>query len=185
MRLRLLSLSLAAAVLAACGIAPQKAVPAEFALLTPAMLGATRGALQIVHGAFGKNDVDFQCVVDVNPQQVTLVGLSALGLRWFSLRYDGLALEAETSSQAPELLKPRRVLADLQFALWPLPALQQALVDSAWQVTEPAPATRRLRRDGQLIAEVHYTGADPWQGRLWLSNFEFGYTLAIDSQPLP
>jgi hypothetical protein len=127
----------------------------------------------------------FQCVVDVDAERLTLVGLSAQGQRWFSLRYDGRSLETQISPQAPELFDPQRMLADLQLALWPLAALQQAFADSGWQVSEPAPATRRLRRDGRLVAEVHYGGADPWNGRLWFSHFASGYTLAVQSQPLP
>lgn len=174
-----------ALALSACSLLPPHAAPVALPPLAPATLGATRNALQVLHGAFGEHDVAFQCVVDVSPAQLTLVGLSAQGQRWFSLRHDGSTLAAEASPQAPAQLDPQRVLADLQLALWPLPALQQALAGTAWQVTEPAPATRRLRREGRLVAEVHYSGADPWQGRLWLSNFEFGYTLAIESQPLP
>lgn len=174
-----------ALMLSACSLAPPRAATVAFPLLAPSTLGTSRSALQVLRGTFGEHDVAFQCVVDVAPEHVTLVGLSALGQRWFSLRYDGSTLKAETNPQAPALLDPQRVLMDLQLALWPLAALQQALAGSSWQVTEPARATRRLRRDGHLVSEVHYAGTDPWLSRFWLSNFEFGYTLAVESQPLP
>lgn len=177
---------LAAAVLAltACSLLPGRKTLAPPPLLTPASLGSTVGALQAVHAAFAAREVSFQCVVDVDPQHLTLIGLSAQGQRWFSLRYDGSTLASESAPQAPEGLDPQRVLADLQLALWPLAALQQATAGTAWQVSQPVPATRRLRRDGQLVAEVHYAGADPWRGRLWLSNFDAGYSLAVESGPL-
>lgn len=171
--------------LSACSLLPPYAAAPEFPRLAPAALGQTRTALQIVHGAYGEHDMAFQCVVDVSPERLTLVGLGAQGQRWFSLRDDGSRLEAELSPQAPAQLEPQRVLLDLQLALWPLVALQQAFAGSDWQVSEPAPATRRLRRGDRLIAEVHYSGADPWRGRLWLSNFEFRYSLVVESQPLP
>lgn len=180
-RLPLLVLALA---LGGCALTPPHEAPLAFPLLEPSTLGATRSTRQLLHGAFGKHDLAFQCVVDAGPRHLTVVGLSALGQRWFSLRHGGRGLESEISPQAPDLLDPRRVLADLQLALWPLAALQQAVSGSAWQVTEPAPATRRLRRDGRLVAEVHYAGADPWQGQLWLSNFETGYTLSVESRPV-
>ncbi|MGQ0700024.1 MAG: DUF3261 domain-containing protein [Panacagrimonas sp.] len=159
--------------------------PPAFPPLAPATLGASQSVLQILHGAFGQQDVAFQCVVNVSPELLTLVGLSAQGQRLFGLRHDGNTLTAESSPQAPSQLDARRVLADLQLALWPLAALQQALANTSWQVAEPTPATRRLRRDGRLVAEVHYGNADPWRGRFWLSNFEFGYSLTVESQPLP
>ena len=170
--------------LTACsGLPLQQA--ATFPPLAPATLGTPRSTLQLLHGAFGDRELAFQCVVEATPRQLTLVGLGAQGQRWFSLRHDGTSLAVETSPLAPAALEPRRVLADLQLLLWPLTALQQAFVGTRWQVSEPVAATRRLWRNGRLIAEVHYTGADPWQGHAWLSNFEFGYSLAVESQPLP
>jgi len=68
--------------------------------------------------------------------------------------------------------------------LWPRAALQSALEKSAWRLTEPDPRTRRLTRDSKLIAEVHYATPDPWTGRAWLVNFERGYSITIDSEPL-
>lgn len=171
--------------LSACGVLPARKTFASPPLMTPSSLGRSGGALQVVHAAFGARDLAFQCVVEVDPQHLTMIGLSAQGQRWFSLRYDGSTLDSESGPLAPEGLDAQRVLADLQFALWPLAALQQSMVDTGWQVSEPGPATRRLRRDGQLVAEVHYTSADPWQGRLWLSNFESGYSLAVESSLLP
>lgn len=177
-------LAVAVLALSACSLLPGHNILAPPPLLTPASLGSTGGALQVVHAAFGVREVSFQCVVDVDPQRLTLIGLSAEGQRWFGLRYDGSTVASESTPLAPAGLDPQHVLADLQFALWPLAALQQALAGTAWQVSEPAPATRRLRRDGQLVTEVHYASADPWRGRLWLSNFDAGYSLAVESGPL-
>lgn len=179
--LPLLVLTLA---LTGCAISPPRTVTTAFPVLTPSTLGGAHSARQLLHAAFGEHDLAFQCVVDVRPDSFTVVGLDALGQRWFSLHHDGRALDTRLGPQAPQQLNPSRVLADLQLALWPLSALQQALAGSAWQVSEPAPATRRLRRDGRLVAEVHYAGTDPWQGQLWLSNFETGYTLSVESRPV-
>lgn len=180
-RLSALALTLA---LAGCAITPPRPAPTAFPVLAPSTLGAAHSARQLLNAAFGEHDLAFQCVIDARPDAFTVVGLDALGQRWFSLQHDGRALQTRLAPQAPRQLDPRRVLADLQLALWPLSALQQALAGSAWQVSEPAAATRRLRRDGRLVAEVHYASADPWQGQLWLSNFETGYTLSVQSGPL-
>jgi hypothetical protein len=67
---------------------------------------------------------------------------------------------------------------------WPLAALQQPLAAASWQISEPAPGTRRLRRDDHVIAEVHNASDDPWHGRTWLVNLEHGYTLSIDSKQM-
>lgn len=173
-----------ALLLSACSVLGVQEPSASPPLLSPSSLGRSVGALQVVRGAFGEQEMAFQCVVEVDAQHLTVVGLSAQGQRLFSLRYDGQKLATESTALAPAGLDPQRVLADLQLALWPLAALQQSFVDTAWDLSEPAPATRRLRREGRLVAEVHYGGADPWQGLLWLSNFESAYSLSIESRPL-
>jgi len=175
---------LVALLLSACGLLGVREPPTSPQLLPPSSLGRSVGVLQIVRGAYGEQDLAFQCVVEVNAQQLTMIGLSAQGQRLFSLRYDGEKLDVESSALAPPGLDPRRVLADLQLALWPLASLQQSFAGTPWHLSEPAPATRRLRREGRLVAEVHYGSADPWLGPLWLSNFEAGYSLSIESQPL-
>lgn len=167
-----------------CAVGPAAHRAGAFPLLSPATLGAPRSALQLLHAAVGTHEFALQCVVQAGPDALTVVGLGPLGERWFSLHYDGQHLDLKSSPHAPAALDGRRLLADLQLALWPLPALQRAVAGSAWLVSEPAPGTRRLRRDGRLVAEVHYAGTDPWRGQLWLSNFETGYTLTVESRPL-
>jgi hypothetical protein len=175
---------LVALALSACSPMPAHGPGPSMPLLTPASLGASRSA-QVLHGAIGKRDVTFQCLVDASPERVTLVGLSAQGLRWFTLRYDGTTLESEVNLQSSESPDPKRVLADLQLALWPLGALQEALAGTEWNVAEPTPETRWLRRDGRLVAEVNHADPDPWRGRLWLNNFEDDYSLVVEPRPLP
>jgi hypothetical protein len=174
---------LLAILLCACSALGVRHAPPSPPLLAPSSLGRSIDALQIVRGAHGDQEMAFQCVVEVDAQQLTVIGLSAQGQRLFSLRYDGEKLEAESTALAPTGLDPRRVLADLQLALWPIAALRQSFAGTPWKLGEPAPATRRLLRGGRLVAEVHYGGADPWQGPLWLSNFESGYSLSIESRP--
>ena len=110
-----------------------------------------------------------------------IVGVSATGQRLFTASWDGKNVTADRSPFVPKDLAPERVLADMQLALWPLESVRAALRDSGQEVTEPFPGVRRLRRGDRLIAEVHYAGADAWNGRLWFVNLEFGYALTIDT----
>ena len=54
--------------------------------------------------------------------------------------------------------------------------------EAGWQLSEPRPASAACATAMQLIAEAHYGSEDPWSGRSWLVNFEYGYSLQIDSQ---
>jgi Protein of unknown function (DUF3261) len=153
-------------------------------LLAPQTLGAERSASQIVRGALGAREMTINCVVTVKDGAMTIVGLSAMGVRIFTIKYDGQATSVENTLPIPPQLTPERLLADLQLVYWPLAALEKSLAAAGWQISESAPGTRRLRRDTQLVAEVHYVGSDPWAGRSWLVNLEHGYTLNIESKPL-
>ena len=171
-------------MLVACASTAPRPVPVARPLVAPASLGSDRLVSQIVRGAFGARELTLHCVVTVKDGAMTVVGLNSLGLRLFTIRYDGGDVQTESSPAMSELLMPERLLADLQLVYWPLASLSTPLAAAGWQLTEPAAGVRRLRRGEQLVAEAHYSSGDPWSGRSWLVNFEFGYSLDIDSQAL-
>jgi hypothetical protein len=153
-------------------------------LLPPSTLGADRAVNQLVRGALGEREMTINCVVTVKGGTMTIVGLSAMGVRIFTIEYDGQTTSVDANLPVPPQLTPERLLADLQLVYWPLSILQKPLAAGGWQVSESTPGTRRLRRDTRLVAEVHYASADPWAGRSWLVNLEHGYTLSIDSKAM-
>lgn len=172
-------------LLCACAAPLRQASPELLPLLPPAALGSAHQSRQIVHAAFGERELSVQCILTVDAGQVSVIGLSALGQRLFALHYDGTTMRVEQSPLLPAELPVQRLLSDLQLTYWPLTAWQSALAGSPWQVSEPLPGTRRLHHRQQLVAEIHMPDDNPWQGRLWLSNFQFGYSLSIDAEPLP
>jgi hypothetical protein len=183
----------AALLLAACQSAPPPPVAAapsgrvspvpdaaHPALAPPGAVG-TRSATQVIHAAYGARSVVLRTVIETGPDKLDVVGVTATGQRVFSAHYDGRTLEAQKSPFVPDELDPERVLADMQLALWPLPAVQAVFRARGLTVTEPFAGLRRLSRGDTMLAEVHYASADPWSGRLWFVNFEFDYSLTIDT----
>lgn len=163
--------------------APRDAAPTPLApppLAPPGAVGA-RSAAQVIRAAFGARTVTLRTSIQVNDAGLEVVGVTATGQRLFSARYDGTKITADKSPFVPASLDPARVLADMQLALWPLPAVQAAFRERGFSVSEPFAGVRRLMRDDQLLAEVHYTGADAWNSRLWFVSFEFDYSLTIDT----
>lgn len=120
-----------------------------------------------------------QCFVEVTPDQITMVGATALGQRVLSLTYDALGLREDGSS---DRAAAEQALRDLQLVAWPLAALQRAVAGTAWRIEEPRPGTRQVWRGDQLAAEIHYAGASPWEGRAWLVNLDQRYTLDLESR---
>ena len=191
MRAALLPLVLLASLIGACQTTPPSAVPgtdAHAAPQAPAPLAppdavGVRSAAQVIHAAYGARSVVLRTAIEVTPGKLEVVGVTATGQRVFTARYDGKTIDARKSPFVPDKLDPERVLADMQLALWPLPAVQAAFHERGLEVSEPFPGVRRLLRGDALLAEVHYASADPWNGRLWYVNFEFGYSLTIDTTP--
>jgi hypothetical protein len=150
-------------------------------LLAPATLGASVTVSQRLRAMHGEREMSIECAVDVDAGRILLVGLLPAGPRLFTASFDGTRIDAQSSRALPAALSAERMLNDLQLAFWPLAALERAFAGTGWRVTEPDPRTRRLLRGGSLVAEVHYAGADPWHGRVWLANFVADYSIAIDS----
>jgi hypothetical protein len=180
---------LLAILLAACRTAPPGASArpdggapdgGQPALAPPDAVG-TRSATQVIHAAYGARSVVLRTVIETAPGRLDVVGVTATGQRVFSAHYDGQSIDARKSAFVPAGLDPGRVLADMQLALWPLPAVQAAFRERGLNVTEPFAGLRRLTRGDALLAEVHYATGDPWAGRLWFVNFEFDYSLTIDT----
>jgi hypothetical protein len=187
---KLLVAYIAASMLAACAHAPRPTAEATKARPLAAPEAAGEHAVsQVVRGAFGAREMTLSCVVTVKDGVMSVVGLNALGVRLFTIRYDGRLVSADKGIGVPEGLTPERLLADLQLVFWPLQPLQQTLQAAGYELKESVPATRRLRRGERLVAEVHYAqgaAADlahaAWSGRAWLVSLEYGYSLHIESQ---
>lgn len=173
--------AVAAASSASPGDATRDATASALPLLSPASLGQSHQITQLLRGDYGDNSFSLRCVVSVDAQQLSVVGLSGFGLRAFTLKYDGQQLSEERAAQLPQLLSGTQLLNDLQLVYWPLATLQKAWQTAGGEVSEPWPGTRRLKRAGLLVAEVHYA-ADAWTGRVWLRHFDHAYSLYIETE---
>lgn len=166
------------------GCATQVQQAAKVPLAAPTALSA-RAATQVIHAVYGSRAMTLSTVVQLDAAGLRVVGVTATGQRLFTVSWNGADVSAQKSAFVPADVDPERVLADVQLALWPLPAVQQAFGKAGLEVTEPFAGVRRMRRGDALIAEVHYAGPDPWNGRLWFVNFQYDYSLTIDTSPAP
>lgn len=173
--------------LAACAsISPRVSGEAPTAAAIPALASPAtapaRSALQLVRASYGSRTATLQCAVSVTNERLSVIGLTPTGQRLFTFAWDGQRVSAEKAPLVPEELDPARLLSDLQLVLWPLDALVPLWRTAGLTVSAPVPGLRRVQRGDQLIAEVHYAQTDGWHGRTWLVNFEFDYSLMIDSR---
>lgn len=181
---RLLTTAALSLLLGACGMAPTRTPPPAsetpvLPLQTPASLGRSLQAEQQLGAAYGRRSSTLRCLVSVDPTSIDVIAVTAMGQRVFRLRYDGTTLDAERSVFAPEQIDPAHILADLQLAFWPTDVIAGAAADVGMQLQTPRTGLRRLLDGDYIVAEVHDTDDDPWNGRLWLVNLRNDYTLDI------
>jgi hypothetical protein len=173
-------------MLTACVSTPHRVAPgnaADWPLLSPASLGQSHQISQVLRGDYAEHSFSLRSVVTVDATQLTVIGVTSMGLRAFTLKYDGEHLSEGRAPQVPDALQAKQLLNDLQLAFWPLTELQKSWHAAGGELSEPYPGTRRLYRTGTLLAEVHYA-SDPWHGRVWLRHFDYPYSLLIESSPL-
>jgi hypothetical protein len=175
-------------LLAACAHAPVSRAPQAGATTTSWPLVAPdaispRAATQVIRGTWGGKSMTLRTAIELDADSLDVVAVTATGQRVFTIHSDGKTVRAERGAFVPKAVEPERVLVDMQLSLWPLATIEPLFRTAGFTVVDPFAGVRRVLRGEQLVAEVHYAGADPWAGRLWLVNFEHGYSLTIDTGP--
>lgn len=152
--------------LAGCStpVAPvaERMAPLQLAL-APAALGcslAVQQQLTVQPPSGSAQTLDALLEVD---GQVVRLALFHLGQRMGTLSWDGAQLQTQLSHWWPAQLPPAQVLSDMQLALWPVPAIAQALSEG-WQLQQVGQG-RQLSYQGQLRVEVLAAGADAFDIR--------------------
>ncbi|MEW9898210.1 DUF3261 domain-containing protein [Chitinivorax sp. PXF-14] len=168
----------AACLLAACAQPPE--APRWTLALPPASFGQALSLQQrVTVEREGRSD-SLDAVLDIAPEQLTLVGL-ALGQRVLTLSYDGSKLSETRHPLLPDNVRGADILSDVELALWPAGAIRAAL-PAGWSLDD-SEAGRVLRHGSRTVASIRYTASPRWQGRIELNNQQYGYRLTILSQP--
>ncbi|MES1954805.1 hypothetical protein SAHY_09483 [Salinisphaera hydrothermalis EPR70] len=147
--------------------------------LGPAALGQSVEARQQVTVHYRGHTRSLQVALRVVPDDLTLVGLSAMGQRVFTLGWNGHAIERGRGLKSAKRIPAKRILADLELAYWPLPALRQALTDPDVHLQQLG-NTRTLWRGDTLLWIAYRASGDPWHSRLTIYDVRLGYRLDVE-----
>lgn len=150
--------------------------------LSPAAFPQAISLQQHVEVQQGGKSVDFEAVLDVTPEAVTLVGL-AFNQRVFTLTYDGKKLQESRSRMLPREVQAGDVLSDLQIALWPADAVRSAL-PAGWMLKD-GPTERVLSQSDTVRTTITYGATPRWSGTITLQNHQYDYRLLIKSAVSP
>jgi hypothetical protein len=171
-------LPLAFAMVAACRTAPPDQPDRLRIALSPASFGRTLSLQQQVHAEYAGHSVDFDAVLDIAPDSLTLVGMK-LGQRMLTLRYDGVKLDEKRNPLLPRDVRGADILTDVQLALWPADAVRAAL-PAGWTLTD-SDTQRTFSKDALEMVTISYDAVPHWTSLVTMRNLRYDYRLVIRS----
>ena len=180
-RLVILVLFLASTVwLPSCGwrsrpAGPPPSSPIYYPLQPPASYGGTFAGQSLLTGEFEGRRLQLHTHVEIDADQIVVLGLTPWQTRAFVLRYHGEHLDFKNFTPRKMPFPPALILSDLQQVLWPtLPNPPQ------WRVEdEVEPRERRVYFRNQLITRIQYAGGPAAPADVTLWNLRYGYQLTI------
>ena len=113
-------------------------------------------------------------LLQADEKQISLAGLSPLGIRLFALHYDAAGISTEQSVAGPELPPANQVLADIMLSYWPVAAWQN-LLPPGWQLEEDAYSRRLTDPDGKVVTRITYLQKNGQRlpARIWQNVFHY------------
>lgn len=145
--------------------------------LPPKTLGQSVMARQLVTVHFNGHTRSMQVALKVAPSDMVLIGMTAIGQRLFTLSWQDGQANIKTQIESIETIDPAHILADLQLAYWPLPALRRALPDD--MRLQQYGTARVLWYNGRLLWFASSESPDRWHSTMTLYNARLGYRLTI------
>ncbi|MBT4837103.1 MAG: DUF3261 domain-containing protein [Methylococcales bacterium] len=150
-----------------------------FTLQTPNSLGSSIRLVQQIESIYQKESHVFISQVEVTPEKLTIVGMTPMGIKLFSLTWDGKELQHETSllTQMKSIpFKLDYILADFQMTYWP--KLSAGNRFNYQDKSQPSHHRTIFNRNTKVVS-IHYQKDSPWQGKIEFKHLERGYQLNI------
>ena len=146
-----------------------------YPLLPPSSYGGVLILEQLLEGWAKGEQFQLHLQLELDPDQLRVVGLTAFQTKAFALRYDGRTIDFENFTDRRMPFPPAMILSDIQKVLWPtLPDRE------GWHIVDdPVTKTRRVFFDGQLMTRIQYHAGFPTAGDAELSDLQYGYRLYV------
>ena len=181
LRLIVINIVVASLLLSGCQFLPVSNQSSSYLpLLEPDSLGLSAAVLQRVSGERDGHHYELLVQLEFDKKQLAMVASTTGGTTLFSLLQQGNEVTTTVSPLLPVVIKPQFVLADMQIMFWPLTVIEQALVNSRYQVLA-VKGGRELLKEGNLVAKVIYSHENPWQGSVVFQHLDWQYQYQIDT----
>ncbi|AFI92804.1 DUF3261 domain-containing protein [Pectobacterium parmentieri] len=133
---------------------------------------------QLLTGTFDGKQQSLLVMLSADDKQLSLVGLSSIGIRLFNVTYDAQGVHTEQSIVLPQLPPASQVLADIMLSHWPI-AVWQTQLPAGWTLKD-SDDKRQLRDNrGTLITEIRYMTRNNQRVPMSVQQFVFGYHIVI------
>jgi hypothetical protein len=165
-------------LLAACATLPPQPQDPGLFLLKPQDAGQNLDLSQNLSFQRGKFSFEGLAQLEIRPDHVALAGLSPLGNRVMSFRWDGKDFVEERDPSLPPQFPLKLILRDLQLAYWPAISVEAAL-PAGWSLAEK-PSEREILHGADPEIRIHYSDTEHWHHGLLFENLALGYRIQID-----
>lgn len=133
---------------------------------------------QLLTGQVKGRSQSLLVLLSADEQQIKLAGLSSVGIRLFSLRYDAEGIHTEQLMPLPQMPPASQVLADIMLSYWPSEVWRKQL-PPGWTLQDQ-PLKRQLRNaDNQLVTEIDYLQRGKQRQPIAIQQHAFGYLIRI------
>ena len=158
-----------------------KIAPNTFVTLpTPAQLGYSLTASQLITATWKKQSHQLPVQLQVDPKRVALAGFSSWGTRILSLDYKEQKIETYVMPGLGSTLPdPKQVLCNIMITLWPINAWQAPLKQVGWQLKKTPKHRQLIDSKGDIIVDIDYKNVDPLKGDILFINHQQHYTINI------
>lgn len=144
---------------------------------------------QTVTGVFRGDRQTFLSQVEIDSQEMTMVGMATFGARIYTLNFEGETLTFATIPQLSSKLLPENLLADFQLANWPLEPIREQFEKSepkTYWLTAPrkleieeSPGRRTISFGGLKVIDILYQEGEDGTREIEFKNLDRDYTLHI------
>ena len=150
---------------------------------SPADLGHSVEATQLVTAHYGDQTFAFEAHINATPERFLLIGLDLMGRKLMTIDWTKDKISYATAPWVPAQLRPENILADIVLLYWPDSVVKTALAKSSGKLVT-ASGVRTIMSGNKQIWQATYESKpkdDPWSGQLHYHNLAWGYDFTVQS----
>ncbi len=133
---------------------------------------------QLLTGRFHGKTQSLLVMLNADDKEISLAGLSSVGIRLFLVTYDRQGLHTEQSIVLPQLPPASQVLADVMLSHWPISAWLPQLPEG-WTLKDRGDKRELRNASGKLVTEITYLNRQGKREPISIEQHAFKYHITI------